>query len=83
MNIVQTRHKVFLILGEASASSPSNNNDNIKGNNPIVSVDGAVIMTVVIARVHLIPVKNTDSISQLAADHQGKPAHLSPAGGCC
>ena len=24
-NIVQTRHKVFAILGEASASSPSNN----------------------------------------------------------
>jgi len=25
VNIVQTRHKVFAILGEASASSPSNN----------------------------------------------------------
>ena len=25
MNIVQTRHKVFAILGEASASTPSNN----------------------------------------------------------
>jgi len=24
VNIVQTRHKVFAILGEASASSPSN-----------------------------------------------------------
>ena len=28
-NIVQTRHKVFAILGEASASSPSKNNDKV------------------------------------------------------
>ena len=30
VNVVETRHKVFPILGEASASSPSNNNNSLQ-----------------------------------------------------
>jgi len=39
-------------------------------------------MKVDIVRVHLVPVMNTDSVSEMAADPQCKPTHLSPAGGC-